>query len=95
MKSTNNRTTNRLDGRALGLAVGLFLAFTFVICVLWDLILPELVMYQTWMQLHPGFEWILWGSFLLGLAETFFYGIFFGFIFAPLYNFFVTRLASI
>jgi hypothetical protein len=45
-------------------------------------------MYEVWLKLLPGFTWLTWGSFFLGLAESFLYGIYFGLVFVPLYNFF-------
>lgn len=49
-------------------------------------------MYQAWIRLLPGFEWISWRSFLLGLIESFLYGIYVALVFVPLYNFFKGRL---
>ena len=48
-------------------------------------------MYRVWMALLPGFRWISWASFALGLVEVLVYGMFFGLVFAPLYNFFLDR----
>ncbi len=81
----------RLDWKVLGFATGTFLAITYVLCVVYDIIFSQ-QMYQTWMKLLPGFVWISWGSFFLGLIETFFYGIYFGLVFAPLYNLFLTKV---
>lgn len=47
-----------------------------------------------WLKLLPGFTWISWPSFFLGLIETFGYGIYFGLVFVPLYNFFHDRFAA-
>lgn len=60
---------------ALGL--GGFLALTYVACSAWDGIFPGWAMHQTWAPLLPGFEWWSWGSFFLGLAESFVYGFWF------------------
>lgn len=49
-------------------------------------------MYEAWVALLPGFTWISWGSFTLGLIESFGYGIYFGFVFAPLYNLFLVKV---
>lgn len=81
----------RLDWKVLGCAAGTFLASTYVLCVLYDIIFSQ-QMYQAWMKLLPGFIWISWGSFFLGLIETFIYGIYFGLVFAPLYNFFLVKV---
>lgn len=79
---------------ALGHATSLFLGVTFSLCVAFDLLFPEHAMYQVWFKLLPGFEWLSWGSFLLGLAESYGYGWYFALIWAPLYNFFALRHAD-
>jgi len=45
-------------------------------------------MYQTWLRLLPGFTWLTWPSFLLGLIESFAYGWYIALIFGPLFNLF-------
>ena len=76
---------------ALGHTASLFLAITFTLCVLFDLALPQHAMYEAWRRLLPGFEWISWQSFALGLAESYGYGWYFALVWAPLYNFFAAR----
>jgi len=76
---------------ALGMSLGLFLALTFVLCVGFGLLFPGQAMYETWFRLLPGFTWLSWSSFFLGLAESFAYGWYVALVFGPLYNFFVTR----
>ena len=73
---------------AFGLSLGLFLAITYVLCVGFDLLFPGQAMYQTWLRLLPGFTWLTWPSFLLGLVESFAYGWYIALIFGPLFNFF-------
>ncbi len=80
----------RLYWRDVGLAMGSFLAFTYVFCVVYDLALGG-HMYEVWLKLLPGFTWLTWPSFFLGLLESFLYGIYFGLVFVPLYNFFHGR----
>ena len=77
----------RLYWRDVGLAMGCFLAVTYAFCVAYDLAFGQR-MYEVWLKLLPGFTWLTWGSFFLGLAESFLYGIYFGLVFVPLYNFF-------
>ena len=84
---------HRLDWRVLGLAAGFFLMISYIICVAGDLLF-ERQMYEAWLKLLPGFTWLTWPSFLLGLIETFVYGIYFGLVFAPLYNFFMDRFSQ-
>ncbi len=80
---------------ALGMSLGLFLAVSFVLCVVYDLWLPGQAMYETWLPLLPGFTWLTWPSFFLGLAESFAYGWYVALIFGPLYNFFAMRSGAV
>jgi hypothetical protein len=48
-------------------------------------------MYGAWQRLLPGFEWISWQSFLLGLIESYGYGWYFTLIWVPIYNVSVGR----
>lgn len=53
--------------------------------------LPSHAMYQSWQRLLPGFTWISWSSFGLGLIESYGYGWFVALIWVPLYNVFAAR----
>jgi hypothetical protein len=79
---------------AVGNATSLLLAITFSLCVVFDLLFPEHAMYEAWIKLLPGFEWLSWNSYLLGLAESYGYGWYFTLIWVPLYNFFASRRAA-
>lgn len=79
---------NYLRVSTVGISLGSFLSITYTLCVIYDLLFPGMSMYQTWLRLLPGFEWLTWKSFLLGLIESFLYGIYAALIFVPLYNFF-------
>ena len=82
----------RIPVFALGWSLSLFFALTFVLCVGFDLLFPGQAMYEIWLRLLPGFTWLSWPSFFLGLVEAFAYGWYIALIFGPLYNFFVARL---
>ena len=86
------RTAARIPVIALGMSLGLFLAVSYVLCVVYDLWFPGQTMYQTWQSLLPGFTWLTWPSFFFGLAESFAYGWYVALIFGPLYNLFAARL---
>ena len=77
---------------ALGMSLGLFLAVTFILCVGFGLLFPDRAMYESWLRLLPGFTWLSWPSFFLGLAESFGYGWYVALVFGPLYNFFAARI---
>ena len=76
---------------AFGQATSLFLAITFVLCVGFDLVFPHMAMYRSWQALLPGFTWISWSSFLLGLVESYGHGWYVTLIWVPLYNVFSAR----
>jgi len=76
----------RISLIAVGHATSLFLAITFTLCVGFDLLFPEHAMFQAWQKLLPGFVWISWKSFFLGLFESYAYGWYFALIWVPLYN---------
>lgn len=71
---------------AVGHATSIFLAVTFALCVAFDLLFPQHAMYSAWQELLPGFEWISWKSFLLGLLEAWGYGWYFTLIWVPIHN---------
>lgn len=71
---------------AVGHATSLFLAITFALCVAFDLLFPQHAMYHAWQDLLPGFEWISWKAFILGLVEAWGYGWYFALIWVPIYN---------
>ncbi|MCF6301369.1 MAG: DUF5676 family membrane protein [Proteobacteria bacterium] len=73
---------------AFGQASSLFLAITFTFCVAFGLVFPQYAMYGIWEKLLPGFEWLSWQGFLIGLIESYAYGWYFALIWVPLYNFF-------
>ncbi len=72
---------------AVGHATSLFLAISFMLCVAFDLLFPDYAMYRSWQALVPGFVWLSWKSFLIGLIETWAYGWYFALIWVPIYNF--------
>jgi hypothetical protein len=73
------------------MGLGSFLVVTYLILVLFDLWLPLQAVNQVWAPLLPGFTWLTWPSFFLGLIEVFIYGWLVGLVFGPLYNFFAMR----
>jgi hypothetical protein len=76
---------------AVGHASSLLLAITFILCVTFDLVFPEMAMYRVWLKLLPGFEWLSWPSFFLGLVESYGYGWYITLIWVPIYNFVAAR----
>jgi hypothetical protein len=77
-----------LSWKAVTWALGLFGAVTFVVCVLYGLVVPKAFHMVQLLELAlPGFTWLSLGSFLIGLVESFLYGAYAGLVFVPIYNF--------
>lgn len=76
-----------LNTKLITWALGLFTMISYVICVIFGLITPASVhMHQFLEIVLPAFTWISFGSFLLGLVESFLWGAYIGLVFTPLYN---------
>ena len=77
---------------AFGISLSLFLAFSFVLCLLGYLLFPTLPVPHGALSLFlPGFPLLSWPSFFLGLVESLAFGWYIALIFGPLYNFFTAR----
>ncbi len=78
-----------LNVRVVSWSMGIFLAVSFVICVIYGLIVPERLhgMSVFLESMLPAFEWLTFGGFMLGLVESFLYGVYIGIVFVPIYNF--------
>lgn len=85
---TETRVVAHIPIRALGWSLGLFLAITYTLCVLFDLAFPGQSMIGIWAPLLPWVAEISLGGYVLGVAETLLYGWFVALIFGPLFNFF-------
>jgi len=76
-------------------SLGLFGAISFTLCVLYGLVVPEALHMKQFLEIIlPGFKWLSVGSFLLGLVESFLYGVYAGLVFVPLYNALHARWAA-
>jgi len=71
---------------AFGHATSILIASSFVLCVGFDLVFPEHAMFAAWQALLPGFHWISWSSFFIGLLESYGYGWYIALIWVPVYN---------
>jgi hypothetical protein len=71
------------------MSLGCWMAISFTICVAGGVLAPGLpIPHRTLELLLPGFIWVPPKMFMLGLAESFFYGVYVGLLFVPLHNFF-------
>ncbi|KAA8981966.1 DUF5676 family membrane protein [Halospina sp. K52047b] len=87
MEHVNSTTSLRIA--ALGNSLSLLLAITYLLCVGFGMLAPEaLRMYEAWAPLLPGFEWLTWSGFFIGLVEAYLYGWYLAVVFVPLYRWF-------
>lgn len=79
--------------KIVGWSLGIFFAISFVLCVIYGLIVPQRLhgMETALEALLPAFQWLTPGGFILGLIESFLYGAFIGLVFVPIYNFCMGR----
>jgi hypothetical protein len=85
-------TTPRLAIVPLGLTLSSFFVISYVLCVLYGLAVSDTGFHQTLMpMLIPGFTWIGWSSFVIGLVWSIVFGWYIAVLLAPLFNFFAAR----
>ncbi len=78
-----------LSIRVVTWSLATFTTFSFVVCVAYGLIVPESLHMVGFLEMTlPGFKWLSWGSFLIGLVESFLYGVYAGLVYVPIYNFY-------
>jgi len=82
-----------LNIRIVSWSSGIFTVFTFILCVLYGLVVPERLhgMSAFLEMVLPAFKWLSFGGFILGLIESFLYGAYIGIVFVPIYNFIYRR----
>ncbi len=81
-----------LNIKIVSWSLGLFTAISFVLCVIYGLIVsPSLHMAPFLEAVLPAFTWLTVGGFFLGLIESFLYGVYAGLVFVPIHNFLTRR----
>ena len=77
---------------ALGMGLSLFLALSFILCIVAYLWIPVVPIEHSALALFlPGFKLLTWSSFCLGLLESLAWGWYVALVFGPIYNFFAAR----
>lgn len=76
----------------VGASLSAFLAISYLLCISLGFVVPGWGLHRAWLQFLPGFVWLTWPSFLLGLAESIAYGWYVALVFVPLLNAFSARL---
>ncbi len=76
-----------LNIKVVSWSLGLFTAISFVLCVIYGLVVPPSLHMAPFLEaVLPAFTWLTVGSFFLGLLESFLYGAYAGLVFVPIYN---------
>ena len=78
-----------LNIRVLTWSLASFTLFTYLVCVVYGLIVPESFHMVQFLEIAlPGFKWLSIGRFFIGLVESFLYGVYAGLVYTPIYNFY-------
>ena len=81
-----------LNMKDVSWALGVTTLISYLVCVTYGLATPaSLHMTGFLEQVLPGFKWLTWSGFLIGLVESFLYGVYAGMVYVPVYNFFKRR----
>ena len=75
-----------LNMKVVTWSLALWTTFTFLFCVAFAMLTPQSInMHALLLQVFPGFEWYSWRGFLVGLIQSFLYGVYAGvsFVFIP------------
>jgi hypothetical protein len=81
-----------LNMKVVSWALGVTTLISYLVCVTYGLATPaSLHMTGFLEQVLPGFKWLTWSGFLIGLVESFLYGVYVGMVYVPVYNFFKRR----
>ena len=91
IQATTASTPRRLALIPIGMSLSLLSAISYVLCVALGLIWWAPGLHQPWLQFLPGFTWLTWGSFFLGLVESLAYAWYVALVFTPLFNLFNAR----
>jgi hypothetical protein len=86
------RIMHILNWKPMTWSLGIFAALTFVVCVVYGLLVPKAFHMTQFLEITlPGFRWLSGGAFVLGLVESFLYGAYAGLVYTPIHNFFARR----
>ena len=79
----------QLNIRVVTWSMATFTTVSFLVCVSYGLIVPESFHMVQFLEITlPGFKWLSIGSFVIGLIESFLYGVYAGLVYTPIYNFY-------
>jgi hypothetical protein len=76
-----------LNIKIVSWSVGIFTLISFVLCVVYGLIVPPSLHMASFLEsILPAFKWLTFWGFWLGAIESFLYGVYVGLVFVPIYN---------
>lgn len=78
--------------QTVGISLTAFFVLSFVLCVLGGVLFPGMIVHRMLDLLLPGFEWLSWRSFLIGLIGSIGWAWYIALVFVPIYNFVQARL---
>lgn len=91
-----NGGRDMLNTKLVSWALGIFATVSFTLCVIYGLITPQSLHMHTFLeQVLPAFKWLSWWGFLLGLVESFLYGVYAGMVFCPINNWLHHRFGTV
>jgi len=68
-------------------ALALSAAFLYLLCIAYGLSNPASGHMREFLTIAlPGFEWLTWKGFAIGLVKSFLYGALFGLVYVPIHN---------
>ena len=76
-----------LNIKIVSLSLGIFTCIVFTVCVIYGLFVPVSAHRPELLEMAlPGFKWLTFAGFCIGLVESFLYGAVAGLVFVPIYN---------
>ncbi len=85
-----------LNIKVVSWALATTTAISFVLCVTYGLATPQTLHMHVFLeQVLPGFKWLTLPGFVIGLVESFLYGVYAGMVYVPVYNFFARRFGRV
>lgn len=87
---TTTSRVSQIPVITLGLSLSVFFAITYLLCLAFILVIPDVSLHIPWFQFLPGFSLSAPGI-LIGLVESLAYGWYVALLFGFLFNFFARR----
>lgn len=82
----------QLNIRVVTWSLATFTLVSYLVCILYGLIAPQSLHMHQFLEITlPGFKWLTFWGFIIGLIESFLYGVYAGLVFTLIYNFFYRK----